>query len=767
MSIDYESLLNPEQLRAVTTTSQHVRIIAGAGSGKTRVLTYRIAYLIAELHVDPYRILAVTFTNKAANEMKERVGKLVSSEAKMFLQVSTFHSFCARFLRQEAHLLGYPPSFTIFDDEDKNKLLKDIAEKKGYKKSDEIMKQALRYIDRKKMLGLYPEDIELNVLSFANEKECYEIYQEYEAAKERMLALDFDDLLLKTLLILRNFDAVREKWASRFQHILVDEFQDTNDVQRDLMMLLCSPQTNITVVGDPDQTIYTWRGANQGIILDFPDVFPDCEDIILNRNYRSTKNILDAANKLIAFNKDRVKKDLFTEADVGDKVIAKRFDDAAFEAKWVVEQIAKLATEDWPPEYQNIAILYRSSYMTRTIETELAANAIPYRIFGGLRFYQRREVKDVLAYFRLLLNPLDDVAFDRIVNVPKRSIGDVTLSRIHDEAEAAGASCYQYIQQIDQHPDTDISSKAINAILFMIQKMEATKAKLDENLETYSSVLKDFITDIGYYQYLAEEQDIDEDRAANVNSLFDDISAYISNNPESTFAEYLQNISILSSQDDMNGGNYVSMMTIHVAKGLEFDNVFIVSMNDGAFPSNKTITESGRKGMEEERRLAYVAMTRARKKLFLTCNSGFSYVIGSHQIPSPFLKEAGFDLPRPAFSASSFGGGQRPYGGGSKSSWRTVGFTQPKRDFFGDGDAISPFDDAPKPEEPKPKKPESNGISDWKVGDRVKHEKFGEGTVVQVISSSIITVEFDTQGKKSLLSTHPLLSRLYSKGGQA
>lgn len=765
MNIDYSSLLNPEQLEAVTTSAQHVRIIAGAGSGKTRVLTYRIAYLISEFHVDPYNILAVTFTNKAANEMKERVGKLVSAEAKMFLQVSTFHSFCARFLRQESHLLGYPPSFTILDEDDKTKLVKEIAENKGYKKSDAIVKEALAYIDRKKTLGTFPEDIELTHLSFANEKTCLEIYAEYEARKDKMFALDFDDLLLKTIIILKAFEDVRAKWARRFTHILVDEFQDTNDVQYRLMMLLTTPETSITVVGDPDQTIYTWRGANQKIILEFPVAFPDCQDIILNRNYRSTKCILTAANKLISFNKDRVKKDLFTEEEEGVPVIAKRFDDAVFEAKWVVEQVIKLATVDFMPEYRDIAILYRSSFMTRAIEAELASKAVPYRIFGGLRFYQRREVKDVLAYFRLLLNPLDDISFERIINVPKRAIGDITVEKIRREAEEAGLSMYNYLSEIEQHPDTEIPSRAINALLLLLTKMEAVKAKLNEKIEAYSSVLREFITDIGYYEYLADEQEINEDRAANVNSLFDDINRYISDNPESSFDEYLQNISILSSQDDMNGGNYVSLMTIHVAKGLEFDNVFIVSMNDGSFPSSKTLDESGRRGMEEERRLAYVAMTRAKKRLFCSTHSGYSYVNSTHQIPSQFFEEAGLTLPR-SYSQHSYNGGFSYRPSNTNPPRKPVGFNRPQRDFFSDGDAITPFEEQPKPVEKKPVS-DDNGITDWKIGDRVIHEKFGEGDVVEIVSSSIIIVNFDQHGKKTLLSTHRMLKRLHSKGGIA
>ena len=776
MTTDFSSLLNEAQLEAVTTDAQHVRVIAGAGSGKTRVLTYRIAYLINNMHVDPSAILAMTFTNKAAKEMKERVAKLLDPDAygtsRLFLHVSTFHSFCAQFLRKEARAIGYPASFTIFDDEDTEKLIKTIADERGLKKSDPIVKTALHYIGSKKTAGKYPEDIQITRESFEHEKECLSIFMEYEDRKTRMLALDFDDLMLKTLQILLDFDAIRAKWANQYSHILIDEYQDTNDVQFRLMTLLCTPMTSVYVVGDPDQTIYTWRGANQKIILDFPTIYPDAKDVVLNRNYRSTQNILNTANSLIAYNKARVKKDLYTESEAGEKVEGKRFDDAASEAKWVAEKIVSIAGANWPPEFRNIAVLYRSSYMTRSLETELTFRRVPYRIYGGLRFYQRKEVKDVLAYFRLLLNPLDDVAFERIANVPKRSVGDSTVEKLRNEAKANGLSIYNYLMEIEKHPETEVPSRAITALMLLTTKMESVKIKLNEKLEVYSSILRDFITDIGYFEYIKEDEGIDEDRAENVNSLFDDIDHFISENPDSSFDEYLQNISILSSQDDMNDGNYVTLMTIHVAKGLEFDNVFIISMNDGAFPNARALADNGTKAMEEERRLAYVAMTRAKKKLICTCNSGYSYVSDSHAVPSQFFKEAGIQIPlddygRRSYGGDSYRGGGRSYG--DKSKWRSVGYQkpqpQPKQDYFGDGDAISPFEKKPEPK--KEEKPLDNGITDWKVGDRLNHKKFGDGTVIEIVSDKIFIVNFDTQGKKTLLSSHPMITRLHSKGGIA
>ena len=767
MKIDYPSLLNDTQLEAVTTESAHVRIIAGAGSGKTRVLTYRIAYLIDELGNAPESILAVTFTNKAANEMKERVARLVPSAAP-FLQVSTFHSFCARFLRREAYLLGYPAGFTIFDDEDQERLLKDIAESWGYKKSDPILKEGLHYIGKKKTKGLYPEDITIKFGSFQEEKECLRFYTEYENRKRTMLCMDFDDLILFSIKILEEFDDVRKYWAYRFNHILVDEFQDTNDVQYRLMQLLSRPDTNIYVVGDPDQTIYTWRGANQKIILDFPVRYPDYIDIVLNRNYRSTKNILGAANKLISHNKQRVPKDLFTEGDDGVAVLPKRFESAQEEADFIVAEINRIADKNYPPRYDNIAVLYRSSYLTRPLEAAFGANGVPYRVFGGLRFYQRREVKDVLAYFRVLLNPLDDVAFTRIYNVPRRGIGEASFNQMKKEASELGLSLYQYACELERH-ETELPKRVVVALIAMAAIMQGTSKRLTDNLEAYSSVLKDMINEMGYYQYIAEDQGIDEDRAANVNALFDDINAYISKNPDSSFEEYLQNIALLTSQDDMNGGNYVSLMTIHIAKGLEFDNVFVMGMNQGAFPSDRSIADTGRDGMEEERRLAYVAFTRAKQRLILTCNSGFSYVSGGRSLPSMFFEEAGLAFPRESMYSSVYPGGYAGRGKyGNKQTnngWRKVGYSN--SDPFDDGDHYDPFASSKPSPAPVARPKKENGITDWRVGDRVHHEKFGDGTVVQLLDSSIFIVQFDDGGKRTLVSSHPMIRRITKPGGVA
>lgn len=760
--MDYRSLLNEKQYEAVSTSSLYTRVIAGAGSGKTRVLTYRISYLVTECGVDPMHILAIAFTNKVAAEMKERAQALVkdSKGDSPNLNISTFHAWCARFLRIEHSFFGYPANFTIYDEEDQSRLIKNVAVDLGYKKSDKIVKTATQFIRKRKGRGQYPVDINPNNLFSEEEKICLDFYAEYEEEKERGYGLDFDDLLNVAIRVLEENEDVREYWSHKYDHILIDEFQDTNDVQFNLLKLLMKPDTSVYVVGDPDQTIYSWRGANPKIILEYDQIFKGAETIILNQNYRSTQTILDAANKLIAHNKKRVPKDLFATNSKGDPIQVKICGTADYEADWVANKINYVSRKDMvdgKPSYSNIAILYRSSYLTRPFESSLKDKGIPYRIFGGLRFYERMEVKDVLAYFNLLVNDFDNVSFERIVNVPRRGIGDGTLQKIREEASALGLSEYQYMVHIDEHPESSVPTKAINQISSFVSIMEKTKVKLEEKIEAYAGILKDMITDLGYLKYIAEEEEPDEDRLANVNALFDDINHFISNNPESSFSEYLQNVALLTAQDDISQGNYVSLMTCHVAKGLEFDYVFVIGLNQGTFPSARAMAELERDGVEEERRLAYVAFTRAKKILFLTGNRSYSYVTDSNSAPSEYFHEAGIELPRENEFTSS-------------RVWQSGG--NPKRasnrfsDYFSDGDHISPFEKKEKKAETAPiEKPKNNIV--WKIGDKVHHEKFGDGVVFNLVSDSIIVVEFASEGKKTLMANHPMLSKISSSGGEA
>ncbi|MCQ3035445.1 MAG: UvrD-helicase domain-containing protein [Bacilli bacterium] len=730
--MDYEKLLNDKQYQAVSTTSKYVRVVAGAGSGKTRTLTYRIAYLIGELGYRPSSLLAITFTNKAAGEMKERAVNLVP-QAKGHLQISTFHSFCARFLRQEIDNIGYSIDFQIIDDEDQEKMIKDIAVKLGKKKNDPIVKSSLSFIAHYKCSGVYPEDVILKKHHAPEDEECLKIYHLYEDEKDKMNKVDFDDLLLKTIIVLEECPSVREKWQRKFSNILIDEFQDTNDVQFKLVKLLMNETTNLYVVGDPDQTIYTWRGANQDIILKYELTFPGAETIILNENYRSTQNILDCANKLIAYNKKRVPKDLFTSNAGGDKVQYQSCFSRETEASNIASKIEILKRINHNFKYSDVLILYRALYLTQPVEKAFMAKRLPYKIYGGVKFFQRKEIKDVLAYFNLIYNPKDDLSFKRIVNVPKREIGDKTLSNLEAEKDDAKLSFYEYVSNI-QNYDTLLKTKHILALNTLIEKIEAVKVKLNEKLEAYPTILQAFIEDIGYYDYLKEDEEEGEDRFKNVQSLFDDILNFVKNNPDSDFQAYLENAALQTSQDEVDDGEHVSFMTVHIAKGLEYKYVFVIGLNQGVFPSDRTTMESGDDGLEEERRLCYVAFTRAKEHLYISSNKSYSYILGSEGTESQFIKEAGLSK-------------EIPYQQTNRS-YQTP--PTPKKfsfDFLEQGEEIS----IPKPQE--------NGIKDWRVGDKVTHDKFGKGVVTSIIDDTIIQIDFETAGRKSILSNHKMLHR--------
>ena len=735
---EFVSSLNNRQLEAVETSSQFVRVVAGAGSGKTRVLTYRISYLISQMNVAPWKILAITFTNKVANEMKNRVVSIVP-EAQKDLTIKTFHSFAAMFLRREIGAINYPANFTILDEEDQLKIIKDLVVEHGYRKGDPLVKQAINYISKAKLREQYPDDIKIAFEKFENEKLCLELYTEYEETKARQYALDFDDLLLKTNQILSSFPAIRSKWQDRFDHILIDEFQDTNDTEYKMIQMLLRSGTSLYVVGDPDQTIYTWRGANQDIIINLNKSFHNVETIILDENYRSTQTILDSANKLIANNKFRVPKDLFTNNGQGEPIIVRCFDSGMGEAEYVAREIMSLKNLKGF-NYSDIAILYRSNYITLDFEKAFIAKSIPYVIYGSLKFYQRMEIKDVLAYFRLINNKNDDISFERIINVPRRGIGDKTIQTIKDEARKHNQCLYDYI--FEDYALEDCPNKAIHSLRSLITRINLTRDKIKENIEMFSKVLEEMIQDIGYYIYL-QELDEGEDRIENVKSLFEDIRHFLQQNPEATFDDYLQNVALASAQDEMKEGDKVTLMTAHTAKGLEFPIVFIVRFNQGVFPNNRALFEDGFKAMEEERRLAYVAMTRAKKRLYITLSNSYSYVTKSELSESQFLKESG--NPLRAQSTYSFAGGQKKNSYQSKYSFddakKYKGFT---------------FDDEPKRQDFSQV---VNDIAYWEVGDIVIHKKLGRGVVISVEEDNILEVEFDEQGKKTILGNHPMVNK--------
>lgn len=725
--MNFENCLNKNQLEAVTSSYKYNRIIAGAGSGKTRVLTYRLAYLIEEKELPSYSLLAITFTNKVAKEMKQRTNTLLQKYDLSDLLIMTFHSFAAYFLRHEINKINFPSNFVILDEEDQKTIIKNIAVSKNYAKNDEIVGEALRYIGNKKCKGILPDKI--NVLSKkSKEAILLEFFEEYESIKNKQYSLDFDDLLIYSCLILKNFPTVKDKYNNRFKEILVDEFQDTNDLQYEFLKLLVGKDTGIFVVGDPDQTIYTWRGANNEIILDLGKYFKGLKTIILNENYRSSKNILSKANKLISYNKDRVKKDLVTNIESDIDVTLYNASNSDEEATFIVNKIIEKKERN-SLDYKDFAILYRSAYLSRSIEKNLMFKKIPYQVFSGIKFYERKEIKDVLSYFRLFVNELDDLAFQRIINVPKRKIGDVFTSKLIEESSKANISLYQYIINIDKYK-SGLPLAGVNKLKEMIKKIEKYKIEVNDKANSFSEVLERFIMEIGYYEYLAEE-DEDNERANNVRSLIEDLRYYLKTNPNGTLDEYLQNIALMTSQDEIKDNNRVALMTVHTAKGLEFNTVFVIGFNDGVFPNQRALDEGKEKALEEERRLAYVAFTRAKKELIVTSNAGYSYISKQTMQVSRFAFEAELkpsnalyrkDYSRPLYSIDL-----------------AKGKTTISRN---DEVTVHNF---------------TNNIV-WKEGDLLTHQVFGEG-IVKKVEGDIIIVNFKNFGEKKMLGNHHMLKK--------
>ncbi len=734
MMIDLSSL-NENQRLAVTTKSKYTRIIAGAGSGKTRVLTYRIAYLIENNLAYPSGIIGITFTNKAAKEIKDRVKTLVSNSEGMSL--CTIHSWCAKFLRLEAHHIGYPRNFAILDEEDTNKIMKDIFASHGLAKNDPDIKKCLNWIASKKTEGLQYKDIEQEVYPNRELESFATYFKEYEQKLKDMYAFDFDDLLLKTIdILLDESNGVARRYRNKISHILVDEFQDINDVQFHLITLLLSNDTELYVVGDPDQTIYTWRGANNRIIMDLEktlqSIFPssNVEMIVLNQNYRSTKTILDSANKLIANNFERVKKDLIAVNEQGSEVSFFKAPTMEDEASYVVNTIKELHHESI--NYKNIAILYRANYLTRELETRLSFYRIPYRIYGGMKFYQRKEIKDVLAFLNLIINPFLDVHFLRIINVPKKGIGQSSIDKIVSGAAESGQSIYHFI--LENSDKISITESKKNLLKKMVNTIEKIKSDIEscEDKKRIPELLEDgILIDLKYLEELSDDKESEEERKENVEEFFASMKMYYQNEEDASFEAFVENCALQSSQDEVQDGDYVSLMTVHTAKGLEFDYVFVYGLNEGVFPSARAVEES-RRGLEEERRLAYVAYTRAKKKLYLTCNLSYSYVMQDNLRPSRFIKEAGI------YSKNE-----------TQNKFVTENTYQKiNKNVHAKNKVVPPT-------------VKTNGIKNWAVGDRIKHESYGLGSVIEV-KNNLIVVKFDNLnfGTKTLLSSHFMISKL-------
>lgn len=723
--------LNEAQRNAVTTNKQFVRVVAGAGSGKTRVLTERIIYLIEEIGVPSDRIVAFTFTNKAAAEMLSRV-KSVLSDRNTKTRLSTFHSFGVRFLRSEIHHLHFPLGFIIYDEEDAQTLIRNICVERGHERRGDVSKSAIHYINRHKSEGREASQMKPRKGGPFNEKELIAIWEEYEARKTQASALDFDDLLNVMIKILDEFPKVRSRWQEKFDHILVDEFQDTNNVQYKFLKLLLRDDASLYVVGDPDQTIYTWRGANEKIIMDFSKEF-NTETIILDKNYRSTQHILNAANRLISFNKNRVDKNLETDNGDGEPVTLYRLTSSDGEAAWIYRQINLLQMNVVGFSLRDVVILMRANHLTLPFEKFFVRNNVPYRIYGGIRFYQRREVKDVLAYMRLLLNGRDDISFERICNVPRRGVGKVALDTIKIAALQNELSLLEVIESIEELP---LAANPHNALKELAEVINDTREKLLNPDYKIHALMTNYITRVGYFDFIDTEKDEDKQEAMreNVQTLLRDLSDFLKKTPGATLQDYLENTALLSAQDEVQTGEYITLMTVHMAKGLEYDYVFVAGLNDGVFPNQRAVLEGGEKSLEEERRLCYVAFTRAKKRLYVTTTTQYNFVTEEEGRMSRFIREAGLKLPE-------FKRYDERYGLPVYSKQKAQ--TSREGSYYEQDESYDYEEDFP-----------------YMVHDIVYHTTFGSGVVVAIFpSQTIVTVNFENHGLKKLVATHPSLKK--------
>lgn len=704
------SQLNPAQKEAVISNDKHLRIIAGAGSGKTRVLTMRIAYLIEQMGVRPNCILAITFTNKAAKEMKKRVIEMLGDEGTGTF-ISTIHSLCMRILSEDITYLNYPRNFTVIDQDDQKMILKEAYKEINIDKKDYPYGPVLDYISNNKSADVTPEEalkMAYGEPRTVNKAKVYEYYQKRLAA---VYGLDFDDLILWTLRLFKSEERVLEKWSRRFHYIHVDEFQDVDSKQYELICLLSRCHDNIYVVGDPDQTIYTWRGADVNIIMNFEKDFKDTKTIVLNENYRSTNNILSGANSVIRHNTERIKKDLFSNNGDGIKIQHKTLGSEAAEANYVTNQVIRLHNDGL--NYSQMAVLYRSNYLSREVEKALIENRIPYIIYGGLRFYERMEVKDILSYLRLVVKG-DDLAFKRVINQPKRGIGQKSIDAIFDLAENNGITMYEAVKNGLYAKN----SATLENFVRMIEKWRDDLNKVELDV-----LLQEVLDDSGYRAML--EKDNETERLENIKSLIDDITEYKESYPESTLEDYLMMISLYTDRANMSEEDALNLMTIHAAKGLEFDVVFVVGLSEGIFPSERTIAE-GKKGVEEERRLAYVAYTRARKELYLTDSEGFSFATNSSKTRSRFITEIDGEYIEHLNE-------------------------HPKKSTIFDEEVVS-F-------KPKQVSTATANSSIYRTGDVVIHKMFGEGRVVAV-AGSVLSIAFSSpHGIKKIFANHPSIRK--------
>lgn len=761
MSI-YDSL-NEQQKEAVFCTEGPLLILAGAGSGKTRVLTHRIAYLIEEMGINPWNILAITFTNKAAGEMRERVDRLVGFGSES-IWVSTFHSCCVRILRRHINLLGYDNNFTIYDTDDQKTLMRDICKSLQIDTKKYKERMLLASISKAKNDLIGPKEYQAEHQgNFGNEK-IAQVYLEYEKQLRANNALDFDDLLLKTVELFKSQQDVLDYYQERFKYIMVDEYQDTNAVQFEFVRLLSAKYRNLCVVGDDDQSIYKFRGADIKNILNYEDVFEDAKVIKLEQNYRSTGNILNAANAVIRHNKSRKNKTLWTDNGEGDLIDFRQFETGFDEAEYIASDIKKHVNSDGST-YNDHAILYRTNAQSRLFEEKFVNANIPYKIIGGINFYARREIKDLLAYLKTVDNGKDDLAVRRIINVPKRGIGLTSINRVQDYAADREIGFYDALLGADLIPNIGRGVSKLESFVALIEHF-----KTDAKDLALSDLMREIIDETGYEESLKDEDpEVAKGRLENIDELLNKIADYEERCDEQdepvTLSGFLEEVALVAEVDNLDeDSDYVVLMTLHSAKGLEFPRVYLAGMEDGLFPSYMTITADDPNEVEEERRLCYVGITRAMDHLTLTC-ARRRMVHGETQFNkmSRFLKEIPDELLSTGETFKKLSAKEK------EEPKKQVAYQQAKTAFRSKAyGGVGEFGGT--------KTLEAAGISkgfknagkqglDYGVGDRVLHGKFGEGRVTKIEKGPRdyeVTVEFDTAGTKRMFAAFAKLKKVSS-----
>ncbi len=781
--------LNERQRQAVMQTDGPVLILAGAGSGKTRVLTHRVAYLIDRAGVAPYHILAITFTNKAAGEMRERVDKIVGFGAEQ-IWVSTFHSTCVRILRRYIDRLGYDNHFTIYDTDDQKGIMKEVCKKLQIDTKMLKERTIMSAISSAKDELIDPQEYEMQNGYDYNGGKIAKAYREYQATLKKNNALDFDDLIMKTVELFKADAEVLSSYQDRFRYIMVDEYQDTNTAQFELIRLLAAGHRNLCVVGDDDQSIYKFRGANIRNILDFEKVYPDAFVVRLEQNYRSTQTVLDAANAVIKNNTRRKEKALWTDQGEGARIGFRQFDTAYEEAEYIAGDVARKKRKG-QFSYGECAVLYRTNAQARLLEERFIMEGIPYDVVGGTNFYSRREIKDVLAYLKTIDNGRDDVAVKRIINVPRRGIGAATIVRVQEYADERNISFFDALTEADQIMTIGRSAGKLKPFVTMIQSFRSKQ-------EFYSleELVKDVLDLTGYLKELEESDEEDaEDRVENIEELVSKVVAYEEENDEPTLSGFLEEVALVADIDRVDGdGDRVLLMTLHSAKGLEFGHVYLAGMEDGVFPSYMTITSDDPMEIEEERRLAYVGITRAKEELTLTYAKQ-RMIRGETQYnpisrfvreippmlldgtPAPVKKrmdevyeedsqERSLLRTKPYGAAKSFTEPVKPYAAApSAYTERKKAYAAPKKRGVGKAPVTvggNPFGsgNAPSGRAAEPAVPGRIGYGE---GDRVRHARYGEGTVLKIEPGprdSQVTVVFDEAGQKIMYAGFAKLQKV-------